>query len=138
MSLPYKKELIPRAKELRINATKQENHLWYDFLRNYPVRFQRQKVISGFITDFYCHQARIVIELDGSQHYTQDGQAYDAERSAVLSQHGIQVLRFTNGEIDHRFQGVCEAIHEAVQKRKGKKPPSLREVARRSRDGGNR
>ena len=66
MSLPYKNKLIPCAKELRKNATRQENHLWYDFLRSYPVRFQRQKTIGSFIVDFYCHAAKLVIELDGS------------------------------------------------------------------------
>lgn len=81
MSLPYKKHLIPRAKELRKEATKQENHLWYDFLCSYPVRFQRQKTVGSFIADFYCHKAKLVIELDGSQHYSEQGQAYDEERS---------------------------------------------------------
>ena len=76
MSLPYQKKLIPRAQELRKKATKQENHLWYDFLHNYPVRFQRQKTIDSFIVDFYCHEARLVIELDGSQHYDEQGLAY--------------------------------------------------------------
>ena len=65
MSLPYQGKLIPRAKELRKGATKQENHLWYDFLRGYPMRFQRQKTIDGFIADFYCHVARLVVEVDG-------------------------------------------------------------------------
>lgn len=96
MSLPYKGELIPRAMELRKEATRQENHLWYDFLRFYSVRFQRQKVIGPFIADFYCHKAKIVIELDGSQHYTAQGAAYDAERSRFLSGYGILVLRFSN------------------------------------------
>ncbi len=73
MSLKYNGKLIPRAKDLRKNATRQENHLWYDFLRTFPVRFQRQKAIDGFIADFYCHKARLIIELDGSQHYTDDG-----------------------------------------------------------------
>ena len=107
MSLPYKDVLIPKAKELRKNATKQENHLWYDYLRTYPIRFQRQKAISGFIADFYCHQAKLVIELDGSQHYTQDGRLYDEERSMVFAKFGIQVLRFSNAEIDRQFPEVC-------------------------------
>lgn len=117
MSLPYKGDLIPRAKELRKNATKEECHLWYDFLRNYPIRFQRQKTISGFIVDFYCHQARLVIELDGSQHYTEDGMVYDEARSRVLEEHGLVVLRFSNPEVMQNFQGVCEYIHGTVQAR---------------------
>ena len=117
MSLPYKKHLIPRAKELRKNATKQENHLWYDFLRSYPIRFQRQKVIGGFIADFYCHKAKIIIELDGSQHYSEQGAAYDTERTQILSGYGIYVLRFSNLEIDRHFQEVCAAIHQCVSRR---------------------
>ena len=113
MSLPYKNKLIPRAKELRKNATRQENHLWYDFLRSYPVRFQRQKTIGSFIVDFYCHAAKLVIELDGSQHYTDQGVAYDEERSRALSKFGLTILRFSNLDIDRNFKGVCEAIHEA-------------------------
>ena len=119
MSLPYKGSLIPRAKELRKAATKQEDHLWYDFLRTYPVRFQRQKTICSFIADFYCHQARLVIELDGPQHYSEQGQAYDAERSAILGKYGLLVLRFSDLDIDQRFDAVCAEIDRSVQKRTG-------------------
>lgn len=117
MSLPYKKELIPRAKELRKTATPQENHLWYDFLRSYPVRFQRQKTIGSFIADFYCHAAKLVVEIDGSQHYEPQGLAYDAERTAVLDQYGLLVLRFSNRDIDTLFQAVCEQIDQVVKER---------------------
>ena len=77
MSLPYESKLIVRAKQLRKDATRQENHLWYDCLRGCPVRFQRQKAIDSFIADFYCHAAKLVIEVDGSQHYSAQGQAYE-------------------------------------------------------------
>ncbi len=117
MSLPYKKELIPRAKELRKTATPQENHLWYDFLRSYPARFQRQKTINSFIADFYCHAARLIIEIDGSQHYEPQGLAYDAERTADLEQYGLLVLRFSNRDIETRFQTVCEQIDQVVKER---------------------
>jgi len=117
MSLPYKKELIPRAKELRKNATSQESHLWYDFLKTYPIRFQRQKTIGGFIVDFYCHQAKLAIELDGSQHYSEQGLSYDAERSKILSAYGICVLRFSNSEIDRYFEEVCTVISKQIQNR---------------------
>ena len=117
VSLPYRHNLIPRAKELRKGATRQENHLWYDFLRTYPVRFQRQKTIQNFIVDFYCHRARLVIELDGSQHYTEQGQAYDRERDAILSGLRLKVLRFSNAQIDREFSAVCTAIDRAVQDR---------------------
>ena len=117
MSLPYQGKLIPRAKELRKDATKQENHLWYDFLRGYPVRFQRQKTIDGFIADFYCHVARLVVEVDGSQHYEEAGIARDKERSAILEKYGLKVIRFSNLEVDRNFQGVCTTIDLAVKER---------------------
>ena len=115
MSLPYNSNLISRAKELRKNATPQEKHLWYDYLHSYPVRFQRQKPIDSFIVDFYCHAARLVIELDGSQHYTEEGKAYDAERTRIMTGFGLTVLRFSNTEIDRSFGAVCDKIDRTVQ-----------------------
>lgn len=110
----YNGQLIPLAKQLRKNATPQEKHLWYDFLSTFPVRFQRQKVIDGYIVDFYCHQARLVIELDGSQHYSPESLQCDAQRSATFAKRGLQVLRFTNQDIDRQFAGVCTATEAAV------------------------
>ena len=117
ISLPYQNKLIPRAKELRKGATKQENHLWYDFLRSYPVRFQRQKTIDHFIADFYCHAAKLIIELDGSQHYEEQGIERDKERTAILEQYGLNVIRFSNLEVERNFEGVCTAIDLAVKER---------------------
>ena len=117
MSLPYQEKLIPRAKELRKNATKQEKHLWYDFLCRYPVRFQRQKTIDHFIADFYCHAAKLIIELDGAQHYDEQGLARDKERTAILAEYGVEVLRFSNTEVENDFRRVCTMIDSAVQER---------------------
>ena len=117
MSLKYNGNLIPRAKELRKNATRQENHLWYDFLRTYPVRFQRQKTIDRFIVDFYCCKANLVIELDGSQHYTTEGLAYDEERTKVLNKYNLEVLRFSNSDIDRNFTGICTIIDKKIKER---------------------
>ena len=117
MPLPYKRQLILRAKELRKDATKQEKHLWYDFLKDYPVRFQRQKTIDTFIADFYCYKARLVIELDGGQHFTQAGLEYDMMRSGVLERYGLEVIRFTNREVDEQFVFVCERIDKTVKER---------------------
>ena len=118
MSLPYQRKLIPRAKELRRDMTPQERHLWYDFLKDYPVRFQRQKAIDSFIIDFYCASAKLMIELDGSQHFSAQGLAYDEERSDVLSKYGLAVLRFTNTEIEKQFDVVCQRIHQEVEDRR--------------------
>ena len=117
MRLPYNKTLIPLAKALRRNATPQENHLWYDFLRSYTPRFQRQKTIGQFIADFYCEKAKLVIELDGSQHFTPEGIIHDEARTAAIETSGVTVLRFTNHDIDSDFAAVCTVIDEAVQTR---------------------
>ena len=117
MSLNYNKKLIPRAQELRKNMTKQEKHLWYDFLCKYPIRFQRQKTIDNYIVDFYCHKAKLVIELDGSQHYTEDGLVYDNIRTDILERYDLEVIRFSNMDIDRNFTAVCETIDERVKQR---------------------
>ncbi|MEF9984448.1 MAG: endonuclease domain-containing protein [Oscillospiraceae bacterium] len=117
MSLPYNHAKIPFAKELRKNATPQEKHLWYDFLNTYQVRFQRQKTIGGYIADFYCSKASLIIELDGSQHYTNDGMEYDAIRTSVLEQYGLEVIRFSNSDVDKNFNGVCVMIDEKVKEK---------------------
>ena len=115
MSLKYNQKLIPRAQELRRNMTRQEKRLWYDFLSKYPIRFQRQKTIGNFIADFYCHKAKLIIEIDGSQHYTEDGLARDRERTAILEGFDLQVIRFRNADIDEHFDRVCHLINEAVK-----------------------
>ena len=117
MRLPYNKTLIPLAKSLRKNATPQENHLWYDFLRSCTPRFQRQKTIGQFIADFYCEKAKLVIELDGSQHFTPEGHTYDEARTAAIETLAVTVLRFTNRDIDREFQAVCMRIDTVVRER---------------------
>lgn len=112
-----KSALRSRAQELRRNATKEENHLWYDFLRHYPVQFRRQKIFGSFIVDFYCAKANLVVELDGSQHYEEDGMAYDRERTAYLNGLGLEVIRFSNRDVNERFQAVCQMIDLEVMKR---------------------
>ena len=116
-NLPYDSRLNERAKDLRRKMTPQERKLWYAFLRTYPVKIYKQRVIKFFVVDFYCAEARLVIELDGSQHYTEQGMQYDKERSAVFEQYGVQVLRFRNQDVSAHFEMVCEQIHEAVVKR---------------------
>lgn len=110
MSLSYNKKNITLAKNLRKNATAEENHLWYDFLSTYEIRFQRQKAIDNFIVDFYCHKANLIIEIDGSQHHTQKGGRKDAFRTEILEGYDLKVIRFTNDQIRQKFQDVCEYI----------------------------
>lgn len=117
MVLPKNKELKPNAQTLRRNMTKEERHLWYDFLKTYPVQFNRQKVIGDFIVDFYCDKARLIIELDGSQHYEQEAVQYDEKRTGFLKTLGHHVLRFSNLDIHRNFAGVCEQIDRAIKER---------------------
>ena len=95
--------------------TKEEKHLWYDFLYTYPIRFLRQKVLGRYIADFYCAKAKLVIELDGSGHYTEEGKQYDEERTAFLEEYGLTVIRIPNTEIHKNFRGVCEYIDHLVE-----------------------
>ena len=116
---PLKKNnsLLTIARVLRRNMTRQERHLWYDFLRHYPTKVYKQRIIENFIADFYCHSARLVIELDGSQHYTEQGKKQDEKRTETFEKYGILVLRFSNRDIDENFKGVCCMIDKTIQER---------------------
>ena len=102
-------------KQLRREMTKEERHLWYDFLRSYPVRFSRQKVLGKYIADFYSAEAKLVIELDGSQHYEADALQRDEDRTAFLERYGLTIIRIPNNEVSRNFRGVCEYIDAAVK-----------------------
>ena len=111
------KNLVPFARELRKNMTKEERHLWYDFLRQYHVRFSRQKVLGHYIADFYCATAKLVIELDGSQHFEPEETQRDTVRTAYLEGYDLLILRIPNNAITSNFRGVCEYIDQIVQRR---------------------
>ena len=115
MQRKHNEAIVPAAKMLRKNMTKEEKHLWYDFLRTYQVRFSRQKVLGKYIADFYSAEAKLVIELDGSQHYTDEEQIYDEIRTAFLEGYGLKVIRIPNSEIHSNFEGVCEYIDTVVK-----------------------
>ena len=110
MQSKHNKQLVPFAKQLRKEMTKEERHLWYDLLRELPVTIHRQKVIGNFIVDFYIAKYKIVIELDGSQHYEDKGIKKDQERDQYLKNEGISVLRYSNSEVKENFRSVCEDI----------------------------
>ena len=95
--------------------TKEERHLWYNFLKKLPLTVNRQKVIGHYIVDFYCAQAKLVIELDGSQHYETAGQAADRERDAALREFGLTVLRYSNTDIVRNFDAVCQDILQHIR-----------------------
>ncbi|MDR2615482.1 MAG: endonuclease domain-containing protein [Oscillospiraceae bacterium] len=102
---------------MRNNATKQENHLWYDFLKDFKPRFTRQRIIGNFIADFFCAKALLVIELDGAHHYTKEGIEYDNARTEYMNTYGIIVMRFENIEVDEKFAYVCGKIKATVRER---------------------
>lgn len=113
----YNARLIPFARALRKNMTKEERHLWYDFLRDYPIKFVRQKVIGKYIADFYSAKAKLIIELDGTQHYIESGLKKDTERTNFLEEYGLKVLRIPNNYVNQNFSGVCELIENTVNER---------------------
>ena len=115
MSLDYNDKNIVLAKNLRKGGTPQEKHLWYDFLSKYEIRFQRQKAIDNFIADFYCHKARLVVEIDGAQHFSIEGQQKDEFRTEILEEYDLKVIRFTNRQIEDDFRDVCEYIDAVVK-----------------------
>ena len=103
-------KLTGNAKTLRKNMTREERHLWYDFLKTLTVTVNRQKVIGNYIVDFYIASSKIVVELDGSQHYEDAGIENDMKRDAFLNDLGIKVLRYSNMDINQRFESVCKDI----------------------------
>ena len=107
--------LTPPAQRLRREMTREERHLWYDFLKGLPLTVRRQKVIGPYIVDFYCHEAKLIIELDGSQHYEEAGLQKDAQRTEYLKGYDVTVIRIPNNYVNENFEGVCQYIDLAVQ-----------------------
>ena len=105
------------TKALRKNMTPEEKHLWYDFLSSYPKRFRRQEILGEYIVDFYCREAKLIIEIDGAQHYLPDSIEYDKKRTEYFSKMGIEVLRFLNKDIKFDFNNVCAYIDKIIKQR---------------------
>lgn len=112
--LSYDGRKKPFAQDLRKEMTRQERHLWYDFLHTCPARFRRQKQFGYYIVDFYCAEHKLVIEIDGSQHYDPEDKAYDQQRTAYLNSLGLRVERFSNYDIDNHFNEVCAMISKLI------------------------
>ena len=115
--MKHNPNLTTYAQNLRKNLTKEEKELWYKFLRNYPVQFRRQVTVGNYILDFYCAYAKLAIEVDGSQHFTEDGKRCDEKRTAYLDKLGIRVLRYTNWNVMTNLRNVCHNIDMEVYKR---------------------
>jgi len=112
--LPYNRQLVETAKELRKNMTPAEKRLWSGYLRTFKFRILRQKPINNFIVDFFCAQLKLVIEVDGESHFTDEGKDYDWERTQILEGYGLKVLRFSNDEVLQDWEGVCRRIEEEI------------------------
>lgn len=110
--------LTKYSQQLRTNMTKEEKHLWYDFLKKIPYTVNRQKVLGSYIVDFFIAETKTIIELDGSQHYTETGEKKDRERDSYFDEIGIKVLRYTNRQIHEDFDGVCRDIMLHLEEKK--------------------
>ena len=117
MKYYYNQKYKRNAQNLRKNMTPQEGLLWHSFLKANPVQFRRQKQFGNYIVDFYCARAKLVVELDGDQHFSEEGLAYDTERTEYLEGLGLRVVRFSNWQIKTDFRGVCEKIDWVVRER---------------------
>ncbi len=115
----YNHKLKEQSRELRKNMTEQEKRLWFCFLKEYPIKIYRQRVIGNYIADFYCSKAKIVIEIDGSQHYSDEGMNYDERRTNAINDFGIEVIRFSNYDVNTNFEGVCMEIDKVISDRMG-------------------
>lgn len=115
MSFYYNADLKERAKALRKNMTPQERKLWYDFLRKYEHQVYRQKIINNYIVDFYCPAAKLVIEIDGGQHYSKEQIEYDNERTKNLEGYGLEIIRIPNNEVNRNFYNVCTYIDRVIK-----------------------
>ncbi len=119
MQYKHNKNLVSYAKKLRKEMTKEEKHLWYDFLQKYHKKFIRQKILGKYIVDFYCAEAKIVIEVDGSQHFEKEGKEKDLIRDNFLKGYDLTVLRISNKEVNENFEGVCLFIDNRVKEKLG-------------------
>ena len=113
----YDHKNVENARKLRKEMTPWERKLWYCYLNQYPIRFHRQVPIDKFIADFYCPKAKLIIELDGSGHYEPEAMKKDKERTKILENRNLKVIRFSNRDIDKNFFGVCTVIDCEVKKR---------------------
>ncbi|AHF02875.1 hypothetical protein MARPU_02580 [Marichromatium purpuratum 984] len=113
---PYNKSLKPFSRHLRSNMTKAEQALWQRLRRKqvHGLQFYRQKPLLGFIVDFYCPKAALVIEIDGGQHRVPEHRAKDARRDQALADISLTVLRFDNRQALNETDVVLETIHRAI------------------------
>ena len=114
----YKNKLTPFSQSLRKNMTREERHLWYDFFKLLPYTVKRQKIIDKYIVDFCIPEFKLIIEVDGSQHYESPGKNDDMARDMYLAERGFVVLRYSNREINQQFDSVCQDILNSINRLK--------------------
>ena len=114
-NMKHDENILRNSQKLRRNMTKEERHIWYDFLKTYPVQFKRQVPFGNYIVDFYCHKAKLAVELDGSGHYEPEQMEKDKKRTEYINKQGVTVLRFTNTDVQRNFYGVCSCIDTKVK-----------------------
>jgi len=123
--LPYNRNLKQLSRQLRDNMTDAERLLWAKIrmkqLKGY--QFYRQKPIGDYIVDFFCPKAKLIIEVDGSQHFVNETIEYDRIREEYVSSLGLRVLRFTNTEVLKHVEGVVERIEEEMNEKIPLSPP---------------
>jgi len=110
----YSRALIPRAREMRTNMTEPEKRMWYQCLKHLPYRFRRQRPFGPYIVDFYCAALKLVVEIDGESHTTDDAIAYDTERTAFLEALGLRVIRLSNLEVMENIEGVFQRLNQEL------------------------
>ena len=125
----YSASLIENARDLRRAMPPAERRLWFDGLRTLPHKFRRQRPIGAYIVDFYCADARLVVELDGATHDSDSAQRYDAQRTAYLQSIDLRVVRFTNAEVMTNLEGVLVEISRVIGEQQVPTPPSLRDTS---------
>ena len=120
INAPESEEMKKRKKELRQHMTPEEKHLWYDFFKHFNEQgpeFIHQKIIDHYIVDFFCFELDLIIEIDGGQHFTEAGRAYDAARTKKLQYWGFEVIRYSNREVNKNFPGVCQDIINRIEEK---------------------
>lgn len=117
--LPYNLNLKPFGRKLRRNMTEPERKMWREILSRDQTgfRFNRQKPLLNFIADFYCSKLLLVVEIDGNQHYTKEGKAYDFQRTRAFEEYGIKVIRYSNKEVMENLEGVYLDLMESLKLR---------------------
>ena len=108
--MPDKKVLVERAHKMRKEPTEEENKLWHILLKKIRPRFLRQRVIGNYIVDFCCPKLKLIIEVDGEQHYMPENEKYENKRTAFLEQSGYKIIRFYNSDINKLIRNAEQTI----------------------------